>query len=61
LVNAKQVTVQEIIIDTGGILKKNRSVQNDYEQRRRLIEELDLKIERDSLRRRIIMIYEGKK
>ena len=57
----KRVTVQEIILDIGGILNKINFVLNDYEQRLQLIEELDLKIELELLRSRILAISDTKK
>jgi hypothetical protein len=61
LVNPKQVTVQEIIADIGSILNKINFVLNDHEQRLKLIEELDLKIELELLRTRIRAISDQKK
>jgi hypothetical protein len=57
----KRVTVQEIIADIGAILNKINLVLNDHEQRLQLIEEMDLKIELDFLRSRILGISDQKK
>jgi hypothetical protein len=61
LVKPQKVTVQEIIADIGAILNKINFVLNDHEQRLQLIEELDLKIELELLRSRIIAISDQKK
>ncbi len=61
LVKPQKVTVQEIIADIGAILNKINFVLNDHEQRLQLIEELDLKIELELLRSRIIAISDIKK
>ncbi len=61
LVKPKRVTVQEIIADIGAILNKINIVLNDHEQRLQLIEEMDLKIELELLRSRIIAISDTKK
>jgi hypothetical protein len=57
----KRVTVQEIIADIGGILNKINTVLNDHEQRLKLIEEMDLKIELELLSSRILSISDLKK
>ncbi len=57
----KKITVQEIIADIGAILNKINMVLNDHEQRLQLIEEMDLKIELELLRSRIIAISDKKK
>ena len=61
LVKPKRITVQEIILDIGEILNKIHIVLNDHEQRLQLIEEMDLKIELELLRSRIIAISDTKK
>jgi hypothetical protein len=61
LVKPKKVTVQEIILDISEILNKIHIVLNDHEQRLQLIEEMDLKIELELLRSRIIAISDEKK
>jgi hypothetical protein len=57
----KQVTIQEIIADIGAILNKINTVLSDHEQRLQLIEELDLKIELELLKSRILVISDQKK
>jgi hypothetical protein len=57
----KRVTIQEIISDIGGILNKINTVLSDHEQRLQLIEEVDLKIELELLRSRILVISNQKK
>jgi hypothetical protein len=59
LVKPKRVTVQEIIADIGTILNKINFVLNDHEQRLQLIEEMDLKIELELIRSRILAISDG--
>jgi hypothetical protein len=61
LLSTKKVTIQEIISDIGSILNKINTVLNDHEQRLQLIEEMDLKIELELLRSRIIAISDQKK
>lgn len=61
LVKPQKVTVQEIIADIGAILNKTNLVLNDHEQRIQLIEEMDLKIELELLRSRILSISDTKK
>jgi hypothetical protein len=57
----KRVTIQEIIVDIGAILNKINIVLNDHEQRLKLIEEVDLKIELELLGHRIAAISDTKK
>ncbi len=52
----RKETAQEIVADTGAILKNVGSVLNDHEQRLRMIERLDLDIVFNVLRRRITLI-----
>jgi len=61
LVKPQKVTVQEIIADIGVILNKINLVLNHHEQRIQLIEEMDLKIELELLRSRILSISDQKK
>jgi hypothetical protein len=61
LIKSQKATVQEIIVDFAAILNKINLVLNDHEQRLHLIEDLDLKIELDLLRRRITVISDSKK
>lgn len=61
LLKTKKVTVQEIIADIGAILNKINIVLNDHEQRLQLIEEMDLKIELELLRSRILAISDQNK
>jgi histidinol phosphatase-like enzyme len=61
LVKPNNVTVQEIIADIGAILNKINTVIGDHEQRLRLIEEADLKIELELLKSRILAISDQKK
>jgi hypothetical protein len=61
LVKPQKVTVQEIIADIGAILNKINFVLSDHEQRLQLIEEMDLKIELELLRSRILVISDQKK
>ncbi len=61
MVKPKRVTIQEIIADIGAILNKINFVLNDHEQRLQLIEEMDLKIELELLRSRIIAISDQEK
>lgn len=61
MVKPQKVTVQEIIADIGTILNKINFVLNDHEQRLQLIEELDLKLELELLRSRILAIADQKK
>jgi hypothetical protein len=60
LVKPQKVTAQEIIADIGAILKKIKFVLNYHEQRLQLIEELDLKLELELLRARILSIADQK-
>jgi hypothetical protein len=61
LVKPQKVTIQEIIADIGAILNKINFVLNNHEQRLQLIEELDLKLELELLRARILAISDQKK
>ncbi|MGD6806356.1 MAG: hypothetical protein ACQCN4_05295 [Candidatus Bathyarchaeia archaeon] len=61
MVKPQKVTVQEIIADIGAILNKINLVLNDHEQRLKLIEEADLKIELELLKSRILSISDEEK
>jgi homoserine trans-succinylase len=61
LVKPNRVTAQDIIADIVAILNKINTVLSDHEQRLHLIEELDLKIELELLRSRILAISDQKK
>jgi len=61
LVKPQSITVQEIIADIGAILNKINVVLSNHEQRLQLIEELDLKIELELLKARIVAISDQKK
>jgi len=56
LVKPNNASVQEIIADLGGILNNINAVLSDHEQRLQLIEVLNLKIELELLRSRILVI-----
>jgi len=58
---AKQVTIQEIIVDIREILNKISFALKDHEQRLQAVEELDLKSELELLRCRITLISDPKK
>jgi citrate lyase alpha subunit len=57
----QQVTVPEIIKDIGDVLNNITLVLNDHEQRLRLIQEVDLKIELELLGSRIAAISDTEK
>ena len=61
LLDAKKVEVQEIIADFGGILSNINAVLSDHEQRLQLMEGLNLKIELELLRSRILMVTDKEK
>ncbi len=61
MVKPNRVTAQDIIADIVAILNKINTVLSDHEQRLHLIEELDLKIELELLRSRILAISDQKK
>lgn len=56
-----KTTILEIVTDIAGVLKKVDFVLADHEQRLKLIEEVDLKIELELLHTRIMAISDPKK
>ena len=61
MVKPNSATVQEIIADFGAILNNVNAVLSDHEQRLQLIEGLNLKIELELLRSRILVITDKAK
>jgi hypothetical protein len=60
MLQAKKVTMPEIIADISEVLTKIDLVLNDHEQRLQLIEQADLKIELELLASRIRTIADPK-
>ena len=62
MVKPNSATVQEIIADLATVIKNDiTAVLSDHEQRLQLIEGLNLKIELELLRARILVITDQKK